>query len=359
MNVLVIGGAGYIGSFVNQALLKAGWKPIVLDNLSTGHQEALVEGTSFIHGDYGDSIHLRKLFLSRHYEAVIHLGGKSIVGESIKQPLTYLHGNVGKTIILLTEMKRAGIKKLVFSSTAAVYGFPQETPISERHPVHPISPYGLSKLMVENVLEEANRAHGIRYVSLRYFNAAGAMLDGSLGEDHNEETHLIPNIIQSAIKEKFNGQCLKVFGNSHKTFDGTCVRDYIHVLDLAEAHVKALTHLNQNGEFTKVFNLGAGRGYSVLEIIQTAEEIIRKRIPFEIHAPREGDPPVLVADGTKAIKELGWRPRYSGIQQIIQSAWSWHSQHPRGYLHYKNILRSDTNIGFHQYLLDLHPSRDS
>lgn len=351
MNVLVIGGAGYIGSITNRLLLEKGYRTTVLDNLSRGHRAALVKGTRFIKGDLADQRLLTEIFTSQHFDAVMHFAALSLVGESVENPLAYYQNNVAHTITLLKEMKKAGIANFVFSSTAAVYGNPLEIPINEDHPVHPINPYGWSKCMVEQILKDASRAYNIRYVSLRYFNAAGAHPDGTMGEHHCNETHLIPLVLQSALDASSDQRPLKIYGTDYETPDGTCVRDYFHVLDLAEAHIRALKYL-ANGGSSEIFNLGNGRGFSVLEVIHAAEKITGRRIPILKTGKRAGDPPVLIASSEKISRKLGWEPQFSDLNTIIETAWLWHSCHPKGYENngFKKVLKRELGIksGEHQ-----------
>jgi UDP-glucose 4-epimerase len=319
MKVLVCGGAGYIGSHMVRQLQASGHETIVFDNLSTGHREA-IEGVVLIVGDLRDPLALRELFAGHEFDAVIHFCARSLVGESLNEPYAYYENNVVGTLNLLQAMRLAGVTKLVFSSTAAVFGNPAKLPIDEEHATNPINPYGASKLMVERILFDAARAYGLRSVALRYFNAAGADVQGGIGESHTPETHLIPNIIRAALGL---GEALQVFGVDYATRDGTCIRDYVHVNDLALAHLKAVKFL-ESRDGAHVFNLGNGEGFTVLEMIEAARQVTRAKIDFKCAPRRVGDPPVLVASSVKARDQLGWVPMFSSIHAIIESAWHWH-----------------------------------
>ena len=332
-HVLVTGGAGYIGSVVCQTLLERGHAVVVLDSLEEGHSNALPPKGIFFQGDLGDEAFLKKIFDSYPIGAVLHLAAYCLVGESVQDPGKYYENNVSKGLVLLKAMRVFGVKKIVFSSTAAVYGEPIFTPITENHPPQPINPYGHSKLIFEQILDWYQKAHGLKYVTFRYFNAAGAM--DRLGEDHHPETHLIPLIlrralreIQDSLDEKLN-EPLTVFGLDYPTPDGSCVRDYIHIRDLALAHVLALERID--GLQERIFNLGNGRGFSVLEVIEAAGQVIGRDIPYLQGGRRPGDPAVLVAASDKAHKILGWEPRYAELKEIVASAWNWHQQFPKGY----------------------------
>lgn len=318
MHILVCGGAGYVGSHVAYVLAERGHEVTVLDNLSTGHRQAVRWGR-LIEADLLKPETLDAGF-DRPVDAVMHLCARSLVGESIGQPYDYYDNNVVGSLNLLRAMRRHGVGRLVFSSTAAVFGQPMRTPIDEDHPKAPINPYGASKLMVERMLADAASAYGLRSVALRYFNAAGAAADAGIGESHHPETHLIPNILKSALGQ---GSPLKVFGEDYATPDGTCVRDYVHVLDLADAHLHALDFMGRHVG-AHHFNLGNGAGYSVLQVIQAARRVTGQRLPFEIEPRRVGDPDVLVAASGKARTLLSWAPRRSGIDDIVASAWRWH-----------------------------------
>lgn len=323
MKILVCGGAGYIGSHMVRTLVTSGHEPVIFDNLSTGHREA-APGLPFAQGDLLDPPALRQAFERHRVDAVMHFCARSLVGESMSQPYAYYQNNVAGTLNLLGAMRSAGVDKLVFSSTAAIFGQPQSDAIDETHPMVPINPYGASKLMVERVLADAASAYGLRSVALRYFNAAGADPDGDIGESHQPETHLIPNVLRAVLGK---GDGLKVFGTDYATADGTCVRDYIHVNDLASAHLCALQFMREQTG-AHAFNLGNGRGFSVLEVIESAQRVTGARIEFERAPRRPGDPAVLVASSTKAREQLGWVPVYTGMDEIIATAWRWH-QDPR------------------------------
>lgn len=325
-NILVIGGAGYIGSYMCKYLAKNGYNPIVLDNLVYGHQQAVRWG-AFIEGSMEDSKLLRDIFSKYQIAAVIHFAAFCYVGESVAEPAKYYWNNVSNTVNLLKVMIKSHVTNLIFSSSCAIYGEPIEIPIKEQHPKNPINPYGRTKLMVEQILKDFNSAYGIEYVSLRYFNAAGADPDGKLGEDHNPETHLIPLVLQTALGQR---ETINIFGGDYPTRDGTCIRDYIHIDDLAQAHLLAIERL-LNGFPGGEYNLGNGDGYSVKEVIQVAHNITGKTIPSKIAERRPGDPAVLISSSKKATKELEWRPRFSDLNTIIETAWTWHKNHPEGY----------------------------
>ncbi|QIK38190.1 UDP-glucose 4-epimerase GalE [Caldichromatium japonicum] len=317
--VLVTGGAGYIGSHTCKVLAQAGYRPIVLDNLVYGHKWAVCWGPLEV-GDISDRACLDAIIACHRPEAVIHFAAYAYVGESVRDPGRYYRNNVAGTLTLLEAMRDHGIAHLIFSSTCATYGIPDQTPITEDHPQRPINPYGASKLMVERMLADFGQAHGLGWVVLRYFNAAGADPEGELGEDHDPETHLIPLAIQAALGQ---GPRLEVFGDDYPTPDGSCIRDYIHVADLAEAHVLALTYL-RNGGASRALNLGTGQGHSVLEVIAAIERVAGRPVPYALGPRRPGDPPALYADATKAQALLGWTPRYPELDTIIEHAWRWH-----------------------------------
>lgn len=324
MKVLVCGGAGYIGAHMVRSLVREGHQPIIFDNFSTGHRAAISD-TSFIEGDLLDPSAIRGAFKSSgDIDAVIHLCALSLVGESVNDPYRYYVNNFSGTLNLLQAMRESGVGHIVFSSTAAVFGHPQAPLIDEAHPTQPINPYGASKLMVEQVLRDAAHAYGLRSVALRYFNAAGASVEGDLGESHTPETHLIPNVLRAALS---GTSTLKVFGADYPTSDGTCVRDYVHVNDLASAHIKAIEYMKTESG-AHVFNLGNGSGFSVKEVIQAAQRVTGRDISFEEVARRAGDPPVLVASSQRAREVLGWKPMFTDIEAIIETAWRWH-QNPR------------------------------
>lgn len=318
-NILVTGGAGYIGSHIGKKLAEAGYNVIVLDNLSKGHREAVLKGKLIV-GDLADMDLLDRIMKEEEIEGVIHLAADSLVGESMEKPGKYYRNNVANGLNLLEVMVNNGVKYIVFSSTAAVYGEPEEIPITEEHPTNPENTYGESKLFFEKMLKRYDEIHGLKYVSLRYFNAAGADLSGQIGEAHDPETHLIPIVLQKAlgIRDK-----LYIFGDDYPTKDGTCIRDYIHVEDLADAHILAVEALVKGME-SRVYNLGNGEGYSVKEVIEVAEEVVGKEIDAEIAERRPGDPAVLVASSDKIKRELGWKPLYPDLRTIIESAWRWH-----------------------------------
>lgn len=323
MKVLVCGGAGYIGSHMVRRLLGDRHDVVVFDNLSTGHRQA-VGAAPLVVGDLLDQTALKSLFAVHRFDAVMHFCALSLVGVSVTDPYGYYRNNVVGTLNLLQAMQDTAVNKLVFSSTAAVFGNPESELIDESHPTRPINPYGASKLMVERILADAAIAYGLRSVALRYFNAAGADPSGEIGEAHRPETHLIPNVLRAALA----GDCtLKVFGDDYPTLDGTCVRDYIHVDDLAAAHLKAIEFMVDH-DGAHVFNLGNGKGFSVLELIAAARRVTGMAIAFERGPRRAGDPATLVAASTKSRAELGWSPKFANLDDIIASAWRWH-QHPR------------------------------
>jgi UDP-glucose 4-epimerase len=315
MKILVTGGAGYIGSHMVKLLVDRGDEVTVLDDLSTGHADA-VRGGAFVQGDIANAEQTAKLLRDRNIEAVIHFAAASLVAESVADPLKYYARNVAGTAALVRAMREAGVGKLVFSSTAAVYGDPQRLPIDEDHPKEPTNPYGSSKLAIERMLAECSSAYGLRAASLRYFNAAGADAAAGLGERHEPETHLIPLVLRAAA----TGTAVSVFGHDYPTRDGTCVRDYIHVADLCDAHLLALEWLGRGGKFD-CFNLGNGDGATVLEVIQAARRVTRKEILINEAPRRPGDPPALVADATRAKRVLGWRPKRADIDTIVRDAW--------------------------------------
>lgn len=321
-HILVCGGAGYIGAHMVRLLLENTSEVTVLDNLSTGHREAVGEAKLVV-GDIRDRTILARLFRGHAFDAVMHFCASSIVADSVSDPYTYYDNNVIGALTLLDAVRQAGIERFVFSSSAAVYGVPEQDAIDESHPTRPINPYGASKLMVERMLGDAAAAYGLRSVALRYFNAAGADLQGAIGESHQPETHLIPNILRSALGQ---GRELQVFGTDYDTFDGSCVRDYVHVCDLAQAHLQALSFLDHHPGAHR-FNLGSGQGHSVLQVIEAARHATGHSLPTAIRPRRPGDPPVLVASNRHAQAALGWRPRYD-LQTMIESAWCWH-RHPR------------------------------
>ena len=327
MSILVCGGAGYIGSHAVHQLVKKGEDVVIVGNLQTGHRDALNPQAKFYEGDIRDKDVLDKIFTENKIEAVIHFAANSLVGESVEKPLKYFNNNVYGMQVLLEAMVRHHVDKIVFSSTAAVYGEPKRVPIMEDDETNPTNPYGESKRTMEKMMKWVSRANGIRYVSLRYFNAAGAIDDGSIGEDHHPETHLIPLILQVPLGKRDH---ITIFGDDYPTPDGTCLRDYIHVIDLADAHVLALEYLRKGGE-SNIFNLGNGKGFSVKEMIEAAKKATGKDIKVEMGARRAGDPAQLIASSEKARKLLGWKPRYTNVEQVIGTAWTWHQKHPNGY----------------------------
>lgn len=326
MSILVTGGAGYIGSHTVVKLLSHGEEVVVLDSLKTGHREAVLGGT-LIEGDIRDGELLDRLFREHEIEAVIHFAASSLVGESVVKPLDYYDNNLMGTYSLLSAMVRHGVKKIVFSSTAATYGEPQRIPIEEEDETHPTNPYGETKLAMEKMFRWCDEAYGVKSISLRYFNAAGAHPDAIIGEDHQPETHLIPLILQVPLGKR---ESIHIFGTDYPTHDGTPIRDYIHVMDLAEAHYLALEKLRQE-EKSDVYNLGNGQGYSVREVIETARRVTGHMIPAEEKGRRAGDPAVLVASSEKAKRELGWQPVHESLEEIVASAWEWHRNHPKGF----------------------------
>lgn len=324
MRVLVTGGAGYIGSVVTEQLIKDGHKVVVYDNLSKGHVQAVVEGAEFVEGDLLDAGKLKNTLDDNRIEAVIHMAASSLVGESSQEPAKYYHNNVVAGLVLLDAMRARDVKKMVFSSTAAVYGEPERQPITEQDPTNPTNPYGETKLAFERAMNWFERAYGLRYASLRYFNAAGAT--DKCGEVHDPETHLIPITLQAAAGKRPH---VEIYGEDYPTTDGTCVRDYIHVVDLARAHILALDVLNER---SAIYNLGCGGdGYSVREVIETARRVTGKEIPVRMGPRRAGDPAVLIASSDKIKSELGWKPEFQDLELIVESAWNWMLAHPGGY----------------------------
>ncbi len=324
--ILIVGGAGYIGSHMGKYLHNKGMKPVVLDNLSLGHREAVKWGPLY-EGELNNKKLLAEIFKNHNIKAVMHFAAFCYVGESVTLPLKYYQNNVAATLGLLSSMLDHDIDKLIFSSTCATYGEPDRLPITENEKQQPINPYGRSKLMMENILDDLDTAHDMKSVCLRYFNAAGADPEGELGEDHDPETHLLPLVLQTALGRQ---QELTIFGNDYATQDGTCVRDYIHITDLAQAHYLALLHLLADGD-SKKYNLGNGSGYSILDVITTARKITGKDIQYVFAHRRPGDPAVLVGSAEKAIRELGWKPEFNTLETILETAWNWHSRFPDGY----------------------------
>lgn len=326
MRILVTGGAGYIGSHVARGLAVAGFQVVIYDNLSRGHREA-AGNMPFVCGSVGDGDLLRETLARWGIGAVVHLAADSLVGESVTDPRRYFENNAAQGLAMLDVLLDAGVRHFILSSTAAVYGEPGEVPIPEDHPLQPTNPYGESKAFLETVLRRYRDAYGLRYTSLRYFNAAGAHPQGDLGEDHEPETHLIPIVLRAALGQRAK---VTVYGDDYPTPDGTAVRDYVHVCDLADAHVLALQALLE-GAPGAVYNLGMSRGYSVLEVLEAARRVTGRNIPHEIGPRRPGDPAVLVASSAKIVRDLGWRPRFPGLEEIVASAWQWHLHHPSGF----------------------------
>ena len=327
MAILVCGGAGYIGSHTVRELLTTGEEVIIADNLSTGHKASINPAVKFYECDIRDKSALKKIFAENKIEAVFHFAAFIEAGESVKLPLKYFNNNVYGMQILLEAMTECGVDKIIFSSSAAVYGEPERIPIDEGDATFPVNPYGDSKLIMEIMMRRVSAAQGVRFVSLRYFNASGASVDGSIGEDHHPESHLIPLILQVPLGKRDH---ITVFGTDYPTPDGTCIRDYIHVLDLANAHICALNYLRNGGE-SNFFNLGTGHGFSVKEIIDAAEKVTGLKIKTELGARRPGDPARLIASGEKARRILNWTPRFDDVEKIIATAWNWHKSHPQGY----------------------------
>lgn len=327
MNVLVCGGAGYIGSHTVYELIERGHSVVVVDSLIKGHKAAVHNDAKFYLGDIRDEEFMDRVFKENNIDAVIDFAAFSLVGESVNEPFKYYENNVYGTLKLLEAMERAGVKKIVFSSTAATYGEPENDIIVESDKTIPTNPYGETKLTVEKMLKWADNAYGIKFVALRYFNAAGAHISGKIGEDHSPETHLIPIILQTALGQR---EKMFIFGDDYDTPDGTCVRDYIHVTDLADAHIKALEKLFKTNE-SGIYNLGNGKGFSVKEVIEKAKKVTGKDFKVEIEARRNGDPSTLIASSEKAIKELGWKPKFNTLDKIIETAWNWHKDHKNGY----------------------------
>lgn len=327
MSILVLGGAGYIGSHAVYQLIDQNYKVVVVDNLQSGHNQAVHPQATFYKGDIRDKEFLRSVFAQEKIEGVIHFAANSLVGESMENPLKYFNNNVYGTQVLLEVMMEFGIKNIVFSSTAATYGEQKVMPITEEMPTLPTNAYGETKLTMEKIMKWCESAYGLKYVSLRYFNVAGARSTGEIGEDHHPETHLIPVILQVAVGQR---EYISVFGDDYDTEDGTCIRDYIHVEDLIDAHILALSYLQNGGEST-IVNLGSGKGFSVNEMVETAREVTGHEIPAKVVPRRSGDPSKLIASSEKAKKVLGWNPQRTSIKQIMEDAWNWHQTHPQGY----------------------------
>lgn len=327
MTILVLGGAGYIGSHTVYELIDNGEDVVIIDNLQTGHKEAIHPKARFYKGDIRDREFLDDVFKKEKIDAVIHFAACSLVGESMAKPLKYYDNNLCGTKILLDSMVANGIDKIVFSSTAATYGEPEKVPILETDRTEPTNTYGETKLSMEKMFKWVGKAHGIRYVSLRYFNACGAHISGQIGEDHNPESHLIPLILQVPNGKR---EYISIFGDDYDTKDGTCVRDYIHVTDLAQAHILAVKYL-QAGNESNIFNLGNGVGFTVKEVIDTARKVTSHPIPAKITPRRAGDPAQLIASSEKAKETLGWKPEHNSLEEIISTAWNWHKNHPNGF----------------------------
>ncbi len=326
MAVMVAGGAGYIGSHTVAELLQRGQEVVVVDSLIKGHKEAVLGGKLYI-GDIRDEAFMDSVFAQNDIDSVIHFAADIEVGLSMKDPLVFYRNNVYTVICMLEQMKKHGVKNIVFSSTAAVYGYPKDVPIKEDSEKNPVNPYGDTKLAVEKMLRWCDEAYGIKWAAPRYFNAAGAHESGMIGEDHDPETHVTPIILQAAMGKR---ACMKVFGDDYDTPDGTCIRDYVHVTDLADAHILALDYLKRGGESVS-FNLGSGNGYTVMELINKVKEVTGTNFKVEFSPRREGDPAKLVADSGKARQLLGWNPKKEDLGVIIASAWKWHSGHPNGF----------------------------
>lgn len=325
MNILVIGGAGYIGSHMVRYLSKQGHEPWVYDNLVTGHRAA-APADRLIEGHLGDRDLMESVLRGKHIDAVMHFAAFALVGESVNEPAKYYQNNVVAACHLLEAMRKADVKDIVFSSTCATYGTPDRVPISESESQKPINPYGFTKLVIERALEDYSHAYDFRFAALRYFNAAGASPDGDIGEHHDPESHLIPLILQVALGQREN---ITIFGDDYPTADGTCIRDYVHIDDLAAAHLLALESLESHKSIK--LNLGTGRGYSVQQVIEACRNITGHEIPAKIGSRRAGDPPELVADASRARELLAWQPQYTTIESIVETAWQWHRTHPNGY----------------------------
>lgn len=325
MAILVTGGAGYIGSCAVKDLHERDENPVVVDNLIYGHRRAIDESIPFYEGSIGDKNLIEKILSEHEIEAAMHFSAFAYVGESVEKPNKYYENNFVQTLKLLDVLIENDVKKIIFSSTCATYGEPIYIPIDETHPQNPVNPYGFTKFMVERVLQDYDAAYNLKFVALRYFNACGA--SGECGEDHDPETHLIPLVLQTALGRR---DSISIFGDDYPTEDGTAVRDYIHISDLSDAHLLALEHLRGGGN-SEFINLGNGKGFSVKEVIEAARKVTGKEIKAEIAPRRTGDPSHLVGNAEKARKVLGWKPKFPGIEQIIESAWAWHKAHPNGY----------------------------
>lgn len=327
MKILVLGGAGYIGSHTVYELIDRNYEVVIVDNLETGHIEAVHEKATFYQGDIRDRVFMDSVFEKESIDAVIHFAAYSLVGESMSDPLKYYDNNLYGTKVLLDSMVAHGVDKIVFSSTAATYGEPERVPILETDPTNPTNTYGETKLSMEKMFKWTGLAHNLRFVSLRYFNACGAHKSGKIGEAHNHETHLIPLILQVLNKQR---EAISIYGNDYDTKDGTCVRDYIHVTDLASAHILAVEYLVKGNE-SNIFNLGNGVGFTVNEVIETARKVTGEEIKEIVTPRRAGDPATLIASSEKAKTILGWKPEHADLEEIIESAWNWHKNHPNGF----------------------------
>lgn len=327
MSILVLGGAGYVGSHAVYELIDQGYDVVVVDNLQTGHRDAVHPKAVFHEGDIRNYAFLSGVFQQENIEAVIHFAASSLVGESMKNPIQYFDNNVYGTQVLLQVMSEFGVKHIVFSSTAATYGEPEQVPITEEMPTSPTNAYGETKLTMEKLMKWCDEAYGVQYVSLRYFNVAGAREDGVIGEDHSPETHLIPLVLQVALGQR---ESISIFGDDYDTHDGTCIRDYIHVRDLIDAHILALQYL-QGGGKSNIFNLGSSQGFSVHEIVEAAREVTGHAILVKVVERRAGDPSKLIASSQKAKALLKWSPKRTSIHQVIGDAWNWHHNNPSGY----------------------------
>lgn len=327
MKILVAGGAGYVGSHFVARALEKNHDIVVVDNLVTGHRGSVPEKVTFYETDVRNRDEMRKIFENEKPDAVIHFAAASLVAESMVEPNKYFDNNTYGMVCLLDVMKDTGVKKIVFSSTAATYGIPEEIPIKEDDPTRPINPYGESKLMMEKIMAWADQAYGIKGVALRYFNVAGAIEDGSIGEDHGPETHLVPNILFAALGKNDK---IVMYGDDYDTPDGFNVRDYVHPIDLADAHLLALDYMDKTNK-SNVFNLGSSSGFSVKQMVDAAEKVTGKTIPQEVGPRRAGDPDTLIADSSKAREVLGWKPQYDSVEDIIRTAWNWTQKHPDGY----------------------------
>ncbi len=325
MKILVTGGAGYIGSIVTEELINQGDEVVVMDNLLYGHREAVHPQAEFVHGDLADREAIKALFDAHDFDGIMHFASYTLVGESMAQPFLYLGDNVRNALHLLEEAVAHDVKRFILSSTANLFDDPERMPIDEEERIIPGSPYGESKNIIERILAWLDRIHGLRYAALRYFNAAGASPTGARGEDHEPETHLIPLVLKVALGQRDK---VVIFGDDYPTRDGTCVRDYIHIVDLAQAHILALHALDEG---SRTYNLGNGQGYTVKEVIETCRQVTGHPIPAQAGARRPGDPATLVASSTKIQRELGWEPKYPDLRTIIEHAWGWHRTHPNGY----------------------------